>query len=74
MREPFFECVLVSDRNEYHFHIRAWTPADAEVAFTDELRADGVTSSGELWVLDAKGRPARWAPFRGKNPEPAATG
>ncbi len=69
-REPFFECVFVSEQNEYRFHLRAWTAADAEQVLADELRANGVTSRGELRILDSKGRVTR----RGKYPLDVARG
>ena len=54
-REPFFECVFVSDRNEYRFHFRAWTAAEAEYHLRRELQESGVAADGELRVLDKKG-------------------
>ncbi len=67
-REPFFECVLVADRNEYRFHLRAWTAEEAELHFREELRSNGVTASGELQVLDRNGGLARRSAYA---PDPA---
>jgi hypothetical protein len=55
-REPYFECVFVVDRNEYRFHFRSPTPAEAEQHLSDALHEWGVDVSGEVRVLDAKGR------------------
>jgi len=66
-RELFFECVFVSNQSEYHFHLRAWTAAEAELAFADGLRAGGITSRGKLMVLDREGRVVR----RGRYPRKA---
>jgi len=60
-REPFFECVFVCDRNEYVFHFRAWNAAEAEHHLREQLRAHGVTASGELRVRDPRGGPARYS-------------
>jgi len=62
-REQFFECVFVSDRNEYRFHFRAWTPEAAEFLFRDELRACGVSALGTLLVCDSKGQLMRSAEY-----------
>ncbi len=62
-REPFFECVFVCDRNEYRFHFRAWTAAEAEYHLRLELQESGVAANGELRVLDAKGRVLRASPY-----------
>ena len=63
-REPFFECVFVSERNEYRFHFRAWTAAEAEYHLRRQLEESGVAADGELRVLDAKGRLLRTSPYR----------
>jgi hypothetical protein len=55
-REPYFECVFVVDRNEYRFHFRSPTAAEAERRLSDALHEWGVDLSGEVRVLDAKGR------------------
>ena len=68
MREPLFKCVFVSNHSKYHFHLRAWTAADAELAFADGLCAGGVTSKGELMVLDREGCVVR----RGRYPRKSA--
>jgi hypothetical protein len=55
-RERFFECLFVSDRNEYRFHFRAWSAEEAGQHLLDDLRDHGLTASGELRVLDPRGR------------------
>jgi hypothetical protein len=55
-REPYFECVFVVDRNEYRFHFRSPTPAEAEQHLRDALHEWGVDASGEVRILDGKGR------------------
>jgi len=64
-RERFFECVFASKQAEYHLHVRAWTPTDAELAFVQALRANGVKSNGDVRVLDAHSRVALRSKFRG---------
>lgn len=54
-RETFFECALVVERNEYRFHVRAWSATEAGQLLHDELQEIGVLDCGELRVLDAKG-------------------
>jgi hypothetical protein len=54
-REQFFAGVLVSDRDEYQFHSRAWDAAEAEFTFREALRADGFAELGTLEIRDAKG-------------------
>lgn len=54
-RETFFECALVVDRNEYRFHMRAWSAAEAGELLHHELQEIGVHECGELRVLDARG-------------------
>jgi kynurenine formamidase len=74
-REQFFECVFVSDRNEYRFHFRAWNPEAAELLFRDELRACGVNAPGTLHICDSKGqlmRSADYEPFDKGRPAPPA--
>lgn len=65
-RDPYFECVLVADRNEYRFHFRSPSAQEAERHLRDELREWGVDVSGEVRVLDGKGRvvvrTAYWPP------------
>jgi hypothetical protein len=58
-RERFYECVLVSDRDEYRFHFRAWDAEEAEQRLMDDLREHGLTVAGELRVLDLKGKVIR---------------
>ena len=55
-REPYFECLFVVDRNEYRFHFRSPTPAEAEQRLRDALHEWGVDASGEVRILDGKGR------------------
>lgn len=54
-REPFFECVFVSEGNEYRFHIRAWNAEEARYHLRNELRSYGVTASGELRLFGLRG-------------------
>jgi hypothetical protein len=54
-RETFFECVLVVERNEYRFHMRAWTATEAGQLLHRELQQVGVHECGELRVSDRKG-------------------
>jgi len=62
-REQFFECIFLSDRNEYRFHFRAWSPEAAEFLFRDELRSCGVNAAGTLLVCDLKGQLMRSADY-----------
>ena len=62
-RDPTFECVLVVDRNEYRFHFRSSSAQEAERHLRDELREWGVESSGEVLVLDGKGRVLLRSPY-----------
>jgi len=62
-RESFFECVFVSDKNEYRFHFRAWTPEDAAKHFRDALRSNGVTSTGALLIRGPEGELLRRVPY-----------
>lgn len=63
-RELFFKCVFVSDdENEYHFHLRAWTAAEAESVFADMLRTGGIRSKGKLMVHDVDGQVVRRAAY-----------
>ena len=54
-REQFFKCTLASDRNEYQFHCRAWTPDEAERHFRSMLESDGVRLPGTLSIRDLRG-------------------
>jgi hypothetical protein len=54
-REKFFECVFTHDRNEYRFHLRAWTPKEAEENFVALLREDGVRAPGVVHNRNNKG-------------------
>jgi hypothetical protein len=54
-REKFFECVLALDHNEYRFHVRAWTPEEAQEHLCASLRENGVQETGVLTVLDGRG-------------------
>jgi hypothetical protein len=40
--DRFYECVFAADRNEYRFHLRAWTPEEAAYHFDAELRENGL--------------------------------
>jgi hypothetical protein len=55
-RERFFECVFAAERNEYRFHLRAWTPEEAAEHLRAELGANGLAVRGELRVVDRRGR------------------
>jgi hypothetical protein len=65
-REPFFECVLVCDRNEYRFHFRAWSAEQAELHLREELLEAGARERGEVQVFDTKGRLLRRGAFPGR--------
>ena len=65
-REPFFECVLVCDRNEYRFRFRAWTAEQAELHLREDLLEAGARERGEVRVYDGKGRLLRRAAFPGR--------
>ena len=54
-RERFYECTFVQERNEYRFHVRAWSPEDAAEHLRAALRDDGVREAGTLLVRDRKG-------------------
>jgi hypothetical protein len=54
-RERFFECVFAPDRNEYRFHVRAWSAEQAEEHFRASLRENGVREPGTLLIRDRKG-------------------
>jgi hypothetical protein len=54
-RERFFECVLSQDREEYRFHVRAWSARDAEEEARASLRESGVREPGMLRIRDPKG-------------------
>jgi hypothetical protein len=54
-RERFFECVFAVERNEYRFHLRAWTPEEAAYQLDAELRENGFAIPGELHVLGSRG-------------------
>ena len=54
-REDFFECVFAPDRNEYRFHVRAWSAEQAEVHFRASLRENGVREPGTLLIRNRKG-------------------
>ncbi len=70
-REPFYECVLISERNEYHFHVRAWTAEEAEAHFRALLHESGVIGDGTVCVLGLKGTVLRSSPFTlGGSPPP----
>jgi hypothetical protein len=55
-RERFFECVFVAERNEYRFHLRAWTPEEAAQHLKAALWESGLVVPGELRVVDPRGR------------------
>jgi hypothetical protein len=63
LREPFFECVFVSGRNEYRFHVRAWTAEEAECHLREALQSHGLVARGEVRVQDARGRLVRRGRF-----------
>jgi hypothetical protein len=63
-REAFFECVFVSERNEYQFHFRAWNEVEAEAHFRETLSAYGLTSPGSLVIRNARGQVVRRAEYR----------
>ncbi len=65
-REPFYECMFVSERNEYRFHVRAWTADEAEAHLRSALESSGLTAEGEPRVLDSKGRLLRRSAFGGE--------
>ena len=54
-REKFFECVFAPDRNEYRFHVRAWSAEQAEEHFRASLRDNGVRDPGTLLIRNRKG-------------------
>lgn len=54
-RERFFDCAFEHARNEYRFHIRAWTPDEAGEHLRAALREDGVREDGTLVVRDRRG-------------------
>jgi len=54
-REKFFECVFAPDRNEYRFHVRAWSAEQAEAHFRASLRENGVREPGTLLIRNRKG-------------------
>jgi len=54
-REKFFECVFAPDRNEYRFHVRAWSAEQAEEHFRASLRDNGVREPGTLLIRNRKG-------------------
>ncbi|HEX9050041.1 MAG TPA: hypothetical protein VF841_05855 [Anaeromyxobacter sp.] len=72
-RERFFECVFVSERNEYQFHFRAWSEAEAERHFRETLRGYGISSPGTLLIRNAKGRLVRRADYTPSSCEDAST-
>jgi hypothetical protein len=63
-REPFYECVLISERNEYHFHLRAWTAEEAEAQFRAVLQEHGVAADGIVRVLGLNGAVLRTGVLR----------
>jgi len=54
LRESFFECVFLSDRNEYVFHFRGWSAEEAEAHFREALIGDGLLVAGAIEVRDAR--------------------
>jgi hypothetical protein len=62
-REPYFECVFVADRNEYRFHFRSRSAEEAERHLRDELQEWGLDVSGEVRVVDARGRVVRCSTY-----------
>jgi hypothetical protein len=71
--EKFFECILVVDRNEYCFHIRAWDAAEAEHHLCASLRENGVHQPGAILIRDARGAVLRSASYDGDgSPAPEA--
>ena len=54
-REDIFECVFAPDRNEYRFHVRAWSAEQAEAHFRASLRENGVREPGTLLIRNRKG-------------------
>ncbi len=62
-RETFFECAFVVERNEYRFHVRAWSATEAGQLLHEELQEIGVQDCGELRVLDAKGGVLHRCPY-----------
>jgi hypothetical protein len=72
-RDRFFECVFVSEQNEYQFHFRAPSDAAAERHFQETLRGYGITASGTVLIRDAKGvllRTATFAPLEARDASP----
>ena len=53
-REKFFECVLSQEKDEYRFHVRAWSARDAEEEARASLRDGGVREPGTLRFRDSK--------------------
>ena len=54
-RERFFECIFTHDRNEYRFHVRAWSAREAEEHIRNSLRGNGVKENGTLFIRDPNG-------------------
>ena len=63
-RERFFVCVFEQDRNEYRFHVRAWTAEEAEAHLRASLREDGVRDPGSIVVRDERGAVLASSPYR----------
>ena len=54
-RENSYECIFAQDRNEYHFHVRAWNAKEAEEHFRASLHDNGVRDDGTMSIRDRKG-------------------
>ena len=46
---------VAPDRNEYRFHVRAWSAEQAEAHFRASLRENGVREPGTLLIRNRKG-------------------
>ena len=55
-RERFYECVFAAARNEYRFHLRAWTPEEAAYHLDAELRENGLAVPGHIRIVDPGGK------------------
>jgi hypothetical protein len=72
-REAFFECVYAADRNEYVFHLRAWSAEEAESHLRERLRGFGLVTSGTVLIRDPKGRVVLSSDFRARSKSNAPT-
>ncbi|HVP66487.1 MAG TPA: hypothetical protein VMT17_04415 [Anaeromyxobacteraceae bacterium] len=58
-REAFFDCTYVAGPERYTLKVRAWTAADAESIFREELESLGVDAPGLLLVVGPRGAGSR---------------